>query len=553
MKLFSPLHVALLLLASTSLVSDAFLLKSFGTGGWATGFARNDFGQSLMIVGTLYTDNFWDHSFPASDTFQCMIIQSLTELEDDNTVIKSIQAPANISPQICVGGAIIANQGESGTGAVMGTSSGNAASLQILDQVTLLPGKSLDFPESSIPVASTIAANQAIYVALQSTGGLQHEKKNDPAQDLRGLVEYWKILTQPPVLNSNVDVIRYDFLTEESPISTDLRVVGDGKSVVVSSMVTKGLFLVVAGSTNGSGDAFGLNPDEGDDWDGYVTILSSINLQIDLAFRIASQSGKDDFVQDICLYGDDVYIVGTTEGNMQDADASYRGGGFVLKLNIKSKEFEYKLTIPGMEQAVKCVATMEGVYVGFYVSKTVNPSGGAIQSQDIVVTKFGHDIRDSDALWSQWLDTTESNSDDIRQDYLVGMEVLPYTGNVMILMNSMNLAEGLNDIVVLELDKETGVNDLTAGDPKPKGSEPGQGEFPSGGGDGSSDSGSGVKVRTPGGVDEQKATIWVTIAIPVFFLLSVMTYHFSSNTDGVETLSPTTQQASAEQGERTVV
>jgi len=223
----------------------------------------------------------------------------------------------------------------------------------------------------------------------------------------------------------------------------------------------------VAGSTNGDGDSFGVDPDQEDDWDGYVAFVNTLTGALESSVRIASQAGKNDFIQDICVYGDYMYMVGTTEGTLDLGSSNDAGGGaFVLKMDLRSLDFEYKLTISGMKEAVKCVATAEGAYVGFYVSKTASVPEAVINSQDVVVTKFGADLRDSDAIWSHWLDTTEANSNDIRQDFLVGMEVLD-SGNVAILLNSVNLEAGLNDIVVLDLDKDTGVNDLTKGEMRP--------------------------------------------------------------------------------------
>jgi hypothetical protein len=564
------LHNMLFLASSSSFwiaIADAFFIKSTGTGGWATGFAYNENdGQSLMIAGTLYTDNFWGYSFPSNTSssssssnssnsnsnsnneFRCFVVQTMTAEEDDETVLKSVQSPDNISPQICVGGAIIIgkNDGSAVIGAVMGTS-GDSASLQMLDDVrmgqTIQPAASFDLPEGSIPVASTVSADQAaIYVAVHSEQGLVIQKENEPMQDLRSLTEYWHFLSQPPILNSYLEIIRYDYMSGTAPFTLELQLVGDDRGAVISSMVLDGDTLLVAGSTNGEGDAFGVDPDEEDDWDGYLAFVNTLMGTLQGTVRIASQAGKNDYVEDICVYGDFVYIVGTTEGNLDLGNGGDQegGGAFVLKMGLRTSDFEYKLTIPGMEEAAKCVATAEGVYVGFYVSRTVNPPRGAINSNDVVIAKFGTDIRDSDALWTHWLDTTETNSNDIRQNFLMGMEVLD-TGNVAILLNSVNLEAGLNDIVVLDLDKDTGVNDLTKGEirpyPNPHPSAPKK----------------SIKVRTPGGVDEDKATIWVAIAIPVFFLVAVVTFHFSSSAGGIETASPAPQQYDAEQEERTIV
>ena len=64
----------------TTITADAFMIKSTGTGGWATGFDFSADDQSYVISGTLYDDNFWDDlTFVGNgsneDRFQCFIVQ----------------------------------------------------------------------------------------------------------------------------------------------------------------------------------------------------------------------------------------------------------------------------------------------------------------------------------------------------------------------------------------------------------------------------------------------------------------------------------------------
>ena len=550
------------------------------------------------MVGTLLTTIFWDHDF--SDSIdgtttnplpQCMIIQT-TKIDDDKELEYTIQIVPNES-QICVGGITVTVDENSGTtndnnvkGVVMGFSTKNddddnnsrRSSLQLLDGMGF--GRTIDtttssyplsyFTNQTIPVTSTNVVRiqndddgtyykKVMYVGLISTGGMQYPElnNNNPGTDLHNLVTYINTVTQPPFFNDILKVNRYDFQLNTIDLEIGLQVQGtSGRFGSISALEVVGLDttgpgeLIIAGSTNGQNNAdlgiSGIRQETDWDFDGYLSFRDAITGDLVHSIRIDSQPGQNDFVKDTCVHGSSLYVVGKTEGHMEtvndltnDRTPPHDGGAFVIQLNWETRKFEYKLTIPSMGKGRKCLATADGVYVGFYVDGNVNSSAGrnnAVISQDVVITKLSHDLSTNGnaALWSQWLDTTQDVENDIRQDYLVGMELMPDgSGNVAVLLNSMNSKQGLNDIYIIELDKQSGSNSL----PSRGGYQPPvvnlteqqqqqQQVPPTSQSPPQSQPSSNM---TNGSEQEKKITIWVAVAIPVFLLLSVISYHVASN------------------------
>ena len=273
---------------------------------------------------------------------------------------------------------------------------------------------------------------------------------------------------EPPLTNTYLEVIRYDSIVNTIVFAYRLPI-NAGKSAVISSLAAVSEdVLIVAGSTNDyENQFFGLSPDHeenDEDWDGYVMFLDAINGQFLDAVRIASQPGRNDIVQSLCFFGNYLYVVGQTEGNISDTH-KFDGGSFVLKMDWMKREIQSRKTISGMMSAPKCVASSDGVYVGFHVTQLGNHGSammeGAVISQDVIISKFPDDLSDNTGGgWSQWIDTTDSSSNIIREDYVVGMEYLKESNSVAVLLNSANFDQGLNDIYVLGLDKDTGANEL---------------------------------------------------------------------------------------------
>ena len=537
------------MMSTITTTADAYLLlKSNGTGGWATGIAQTELGRSLMVVGTLFTDTFWDQSFPSQETFrpQCMVIEALThEQQKSGAAIPHLQhvihSPQGIEPQVCLGGGIVGSNDLNGggeIGTILGTK-GHESSLQTLeglglvyemmmggDAATTNIGKTTKFPDRTFPVAfaaSETKEDNNVFVGLMSTGGLQYVKQNTPMADLQDLATYLKLLKTPPLSNTYLEVLRYDYVADNVAFSNRFPINGVGRNGAISSMVAVAeSHLIVAGSTNEySSDFFGINPnrkDTDDDWDGYIMFLNSETGEFIEAFAVNSQSGKNDFVEDVCAHGHDLYIVGKTEGYIGDTPASLEDGAFVLKMNWQTREYDWQKTIPGMINAQGCVADSTGVYVGFHGNQFGYHGGdGSVISQDAIITKFPKNNDGSG--WRQWLDTTDRDTTTTREDYIVGLDILSDSGNIAVVLNSANFDLGLNDIVIVELDKSTGANELNIAADEDDSTEdrwqpPNYRDH--------------VKKQNGNGVDSKKLTIGLAIAIPIFLALVVLIYHCCS-------------------------
>jgi hypothetical protein len=107
-----------------------------------------------------------------------------------------------------------------------------------------------------------------------------------------------------------------------------------------------------------------------------------------------------------------------------------------------------------------CTADDNAVYLGGVTESDLWESPGKLsssQSPDAFVAK----IIDGTAQWIRPLDTTLEEQGELRREWITGMEVTNQ-GNILVLLNSINLESGASDVFLVDLDSEMGDNDLYA-------------------------------------------------------------------------------------------
>ena len=541
------LIVLVIQLAFATRATGAFMIKSTGTGGWATGFDYSASDQSYLISGTLYADGFWGISpllggTAPDDKFQCFITQVFPHSSSNIGNVPRVSR-AFAEPEICVGGIQQTyKEDDDGLAAVMGTLDDGSASVQLLSKQPIEPSTKFNLPSQTIPVASARRDDgRFLYVAIHSTGGWTIPREatstSANANNLKGLTElYWLPLTDPRLTeNTMVQIRKYDTSSPEEMFIKDMDLESSssgGKAVVAavehySNTNNAGSFVIVAGSTNGRGEMFGTPPDflggnshndlalgtnpaDDNNWDGYVTWLNDDkDGELVQSLRLNVNPGVDDNVRGICRHRNFLFVVGTSWGSSFTPEGSLRGPhAFIMKIDLVGRHilWTFKEGLDG-QQGIKCVADSSTVYLASYKSKSYVDGNLPVLSQNIVVTKYSAGPVQTKG-WSQEIDSTIPSSD-IRQDYIVGLELGP-DGNIVALINSINYRQGLNDIILLDYDKDTGRNDLRYEPNNPDKKDPYEDE------------------RDPTGdlknveEEEKSAIIIVAIFLPVIFCIVII-------------------------------
>ena len=140
--------------------------------------------------------------------------------------------------------------------------------------------------------------------------------------------------------------------------------------------------LVVAGTTAGHGNVFGSNS-SGTDLDGFVTRLSSSTGRLEstpLSRRINSLNGADDWIGGLCVHGGDIYVVGSTRGDMVPSSVPNTGiDAFLMKLDATTLQ-----TVWTYQLGAKPRSSSDGPATATGVSCAVTPDGGKVYMAGVV-------------------------------------------------------------------------------------------------------------------------------------------------------------------------
>ena len=491
---------------------QALLVRSDGSGGLATGMTYDPESETLVIVGTTYTKDFWGiQQEDLEDKGECFVaVGDLKVLEDPEFIRSTFPRPAYCFGSIENSNDLMMNEKGNSDHSVSyygvyldGESSSPEGFLDTMQYTTqYVEPSSFDSPYTvpsgllPVTVATSTFDPESVYLGLHNPRESFGSGGEDASEILVGLLSDWWSSTSPlqmkHALNSSftpapmipqlrkIDVVSgevlYGVLLDTRDTSSTAMISDILFSPITSSPETRKPPLIVVGSTNSANNVeslFGMSDTSGStsgtgDFDGYILFLEPETGTISpdpttekWAWRVASTGNHtDDFIEGACLSPDQqfLYVVGSTEGIIEGI---HSGGAFVIMYDLSTGEMVWQYQVTGDQvQGLICTADADAVYLGGVTESDLWESPGKVsasQSPDAFVAK----IIDGTAQWIRPLDTTLEEEGELRREWITGMEVTNQ-GNILVLLNSINLDSGASDVFLVDLHPEMGENDLYA-------------------------------------------------------------------------------------------
>jgi len=485
------------------------MVRSENSGGLATGLTYNPEDDQVVVVGTMFESTFWGMGLPSEDNGECFV--ALGDITHENPEFTRMAVP---TPAVCFGGTSIVPHSEKGgisVASILGmTLQGQDIGflhtvLYYMGQLAVSSNPATLLPERFLAVASSLESGNStsIFMGLHplsagTTPFASASTEDNPTgiNRLMALLQYWWHSTMPsqeglvtvgqPVnLPKGAPRVRkQDVFTGKLAFDVWLELPFQSTALIATvlhppspSSAAKQPLLVI-GSTNAPDVAkslFGQNTnpklDDQTDWDAYILFLDAdtgavfrdpvVGNETDTqrhAIRINSIGDADDFINGACISPDQryLYVVGTTQGIIQGI---HKGGAFVIQYDMSTWEMQWQYQQTGLlTEGLACTADADAVYFAGSTEsdlKASSPLQPAFTPDAFVskVTTSGQHV------WTETLDTTDLDNEDLRREIIVGLQVTAI-GRVLVLMNSMNLEKGSNDIFLLDLDPSTGLSNL---------------------------------------------------------------------------------------------
>eukprot|EP00429_Kryptoperidinium_foliaceum_P035328 CAMPEP_0176159100 /NCGR_PEP_ID=MMETSP0120_2-20121206/81384_1 /TAXON_ID=160619 /ORGANISM="Kryptoperidinium foliaceum, Strain CCMP 1326" /LENGTH=628 /DNA_ID=CAMNT_0017496501 /DNA_START=165 /DNA_END=2051 /DNA_ORIENTATION=- len=456
----------------TGSTDAAWIVKSEKDNAWATGLGRFDALRRIFTVSTDYFDGSNQLTEAGNLDTDCYFLVADGEGHWQEIPFEH--------PNLCVGGAT-AFQGGDGTAFFMGLD-GNQTMLRSVGGLSAdvpYPGTFHALPPGKIPVAIAPGDPEAedfVYIALHDiTGDREIGFGKNRADNLVNMMAFWRRYTVPQYIPHQKHVphiIKIDPVTGNVAWLGIYSTEGTTGNALISSMKYHGDSLIVVGSTNGSGEFYGTAKDN--TYDAFVGFVDKVTGNPDTLFvdpetsfsveqpaiRISSNgmggsggNGADDYGEDMCVSGNDLFVVGTTQGRMDDATES--GGAFVVRIDLKSRTIKDKKQFPGKTRTgQKILCTDSHIYFAGQINYP-----GQSKPQDMYVAAYEHDL---ETLY--WATTIDSSPyfEETRRDQLVAIEMNPAL-DVNILWNSQVLENGISHTVFMDLQGDSGANEIQKG------------------------------------------------------------------------------------------
>jgi hypothetical protein len=198
------------------------------------------------------------------------------------------------------------------------------------------------------------------------------------------------------------------------------------------------------------------------------------------------------------------------------------------------------------------VATQDRIYVAGHTEHSLE-DGRPLTTQTVFVAALPHPPV-LNVLWTQHLDTSLQVGDSRRND-LASMELTPLGGDgVVLLINSMNMNEGINNFFLVSLEKETGAHGLKETFEEMPEDESLGNDFGGGGsnsGSNNNNSPGSNKQSTQGDdKEQQKIAVILGILVPVVLAMSILGFQFYERRRYVEKvdLPPEDHELSMQKG-----
>jgi len=520
---------------------DAFIIRSVHDDYWATGVGRytSPIGSRVMAVVTRFHDSRNETLSPGTmmDTDCELLVADITGHWKEIRLEK---------PQLCVGGMAVL-QDEPGTAVILGIE-GNKTSLVKIDEIgseTPTSGDPMTFKDGAgkIPVVVNRGnpSDTYIYIAMHHMGG---DVKftgfgATRAGNLEGMKNYWLDLTHPGAFETRKvhqpHIVKID--TTTGTIGTDgwvgiLQMDDFVGSATIASMEYSNGLMIVTGSTNGEGDAFGLRTSSNGNkrWDGYVTFINPATGVIDgqftdprthqeltipaLRFHVQDYDAHT-FVHDSCMIGNHLYVVGTQRGT--DESIFEAGGVFLYKIDVSTRTKVLHTKLTNRDRTGLKIACSD---THFYVGGHIFYYGDDKKQQDMYVMSFNKDTIVMG--WDVKIDSTPY-FEESRRDELVDLEVNP-RGDINVIWNSQKPETGINHLLCMDLQSDDGRNSIQAGE-----TDSGKGGIPVG----------GVNLTPPAKArtkeeKQKREAIGFGIALPILVVVFLAVWTYRNETTGKE-------------------
>lgn len=467
----------LLLLAVMSLerCEASWISQSVSGGGHIASLAFDTEHGQIQAVGTVFEDGFWNMTIGVSaadgdgNGVSCFVATlDVTELENHGKI-------AFREPNVCTAVVALPHKGF-GHGVAIGYDQLKARSgfqgdalqptLAGIDTFGMMLSQGTTSTVQNdkkvvYPIAAASDNDFGLFMAVQETTRLPKiiSLEEDPMASILQLqqeVETGSLDWVPAIqkVHTSDGTVLW-----RTPIATE-----DGHSILTSvAFMPLSNILLVAGSSNGKGSALGAGYSS-QDWDGFLTMVDPETGVIDdtegvlarHSLRIQTQPGMDDYVHAICVSGDKVYVVGTTDGVMEGTAA---GGAFMIKYDMDTLQKHWTTQIPGKVHGKLCGVSEEDgvVYIGGNVAEGLSIEKGVkiASLQDGFVSQLS--AKNGDISWTRQFG---SHRDDTLESMVVDND-----GNVVVCGNSLEhayipsyLFSPANDIFIMSLDKLDGAH-----------------------------------------------------------------------------------------------
>ena len=308
--------------------------------------------------------------------------------------------------------------------------------------LTEIDGRTLSTDPIRYPVASVANGNDVYIVAYTATDGEQSTSLPSKSTPNWLLYQEFGTSLEMSVMKMSLTQEEFNGIPEGdiqfssgwvANFPIDAEDDGTIPRVFLGGMILKGEdSLIIAGSTRGLGDGYGRA--EGDDEDGFITIVSTSDGQLKPSSKDNERIGtaKDDVVTGICDDPNDsqaFYIVGATKGVLSEATAAGDKDvvenslqAFIMKMDLTNLHAKWTTSFGAINDAgsltsvyaLGCAVNEDGMV---YVGGTVE-SGASMVHGDSVKKSNGKDdvwvaqmhASSGQITWMQQIGTSEKDN-----------------------------------------------------------------------------------------------------------------------------------------------
>lgn len=369
-------------------------------------------------------------------------------------------------------------------------------------------GDGVELPRTLVPLSMT-SDSESLFVALETVSSLSSILANNDGTSTTTLETIYRTiwtLSNPIQLqqifgdgdsssssssSSNLDLARFPQIrkfkaaTGETEFGLDLvrmlhpddyqTAISYSYSLAKIFRPTKRNVLIVVGSTNAPRsssitDSSATESTTSTSMDGFLLFINPVDGKIlsepwrmndDISSSLLYN--KDTILQGACISPNEdyLYLVGTMRN-----DNAIPSAAFCLQYDLATNTPQWTHVSTGTGvQGLMCTATDDAVYMGGVSTSDLwespGPDSPTLSPDDAFVVKMNavNTEKENTAEWIRPLDTSILETQDLRREWITGMEMTA-EGHLLVLLNSMDLSRNINEVFLVDLHPEMGENDL---------------------------------------------------------------------------------------------